>query len=222
MIFQQKTGCSILLLWLISGGLTAQSVHRTLRQGDTNYDKGDYTAAQSAYQKAANNIGRYNAGNAAMQQNQLQEAVDFYSAAAEKSTSATIKADALYNLGNAYLQQKKYSAAIKAYESSLRVAPNRPDAQKNLQIAKRQLQEPPPPPPSPPPPPPPPSTRPPRKSYLDQAEQTRQKEIPPSNIPPEIARQMLQKAVLPEEQQNARAYRELSPANRPSRLKKDW
>ncbi len=130
----------------------------------TDYDQGDYTAkAQSAYQKAANNIGRYNAGNAAMQQNQLQEAVDFYSAAAEKSTSAAFKADALYNLGNAYLQQKKYSAAIKAYESSLRVAPNRPDAQKNLQIAKRQLQEPPPPPPSPPPPPPPPSTRPPAK-----------------------------------------------------------
>jgi len=33
---------------------------------------------------------------------------------------------------------------------------------------------------------------------------------------------LLNEAVLSEEQKNAGAYRELAPANRPSRLKKDW
>lgn len=201
--------------------LTAQPAHRALRQGEELYDRGDFDKAQTAYQKADNSIGLYNAGNAAMQQNNLDEAENLFAAAAEKATSKAFKADALYNLGNALLLQKKYAAAIKAYESSLRAAPNRPDAQKNLQIAKRMMVPPPPPQPTPPPPPPPPSTRP-RLVYVDQAKSAQQKEIPPANMPPETARQMLTKAVLSEEQRNAKDYRELSPANKPSRLKKDW
>lgn len=220
-LMYQRIAGTLLLIFSISV-LSAQSAHRALRQGEENYDKGDFAKAQSAYGKATTSIGNYNAGNAAMQQNNLPDAITFYKAAAEKSTAKDFKANALYNLGNAYLQQKNYQEAIKSYENSLRLSPNQPDAKKNLQIAKRQLKEPPPPPPSsPPPPPPPPSPRP-QRTYLDQAVQARQKEIPPSNISPEAARQMLQKAVLAEEEKNARAYRELSPANRPSRLKKDW
>jgi len=217
----RKIGLSGFAVIFFVFGLCAQSAHGALRKGEVSYDRGDYAAAETAYQKAGNTIGGYNAGNAAFQQNNLSSAANYYRDAANKSTDAGVKADALYNLGNALLLQKKYAEAITAYESSLRFAPNQWDAKKNLQVAKQQALPPPPPNPPPPPPPPPPSPKP-QRYYVDQAQQTRVKEIPPSNIPPEQARQMLAKAVLPEEQKNAKAYRELSPANRPSRLKKDW
>ena len=204
---------------LFIGSLSGQSPHSVLRNGDEKYDQGEYAAALNAYLKANSAIGSYNAGNAAMQQENLNAAANYFNDAAKKSTSPALKADALYNLGNALLLQKKYAEAVKAFEGSLRLSPSQLDGKKNLQIAKRQLQEP--PPPNPPPPPPPPSTKP-QRYYVDQTLLSRQKETPPSNIPPETARQMLSRAVLPEEQKNAKAYRELSPANKPSRLKKDW
>lgn len=207
---------------LCLGPLLAQSEHFALRQGERLYDRGAYEKAQAAYEKLSSSAGRFNAGNAAYLQSDHAAAAQFFRESAERSTNAADKADALYNLGNACLLQGDFRAAIEAYERSLRLVPKRPDAQKNLQIAKRRLQAPPPPtPPPPPPPPPPPSPRP-RQTYLDQAVSPRQREIPPANLPVEEARRLLNQAVLSEEQKNAGAYRELSPANRPSRLKKDW
>ncbi|MBC7774463.1 MAG: VWA domain-containing protein [Phycisphaerae bacterium] len=220
----KKKGVSTAIVLLLAGYLSAQSEHSALRQGERYYDKGDYEKAQEAYQKSKSSAARYNAGNAAYLQSEYAEAAQFFREAAEKSLSPADKSNALYNLGNACLLQGDYRAAIEAYERSLRLVPKRPDAQKNLQIAKRKLQEPPPPPqspPPPPPPPPPPSVRP-RQNYLDQASPSRKKEIPPTNLPADTARRLLNEAVLSEEQKNAGAYRELAPANRPSRLKKDW
>lgn len=217
-LFYLKTFAIALILLLSTASLPAQSGHSALRQGDANYDRGDFLKAQTAYNKVPNFSGYYNAGNAAMQQGKLEIAVAYYQKALERSTSPAQTADALYNLGNAYLLQKKYLDAIKVYENSLQISPKRPDAKKNLQIARQQLQ---PPPPILPPPPPPPSTKP-RRYYVDQAAKGRQKEIAPDKIPPHIARQMLSKAILAEEQKNAKIYRELSPSNKPSRLKKDW
>jgi Ca-activated chloride channel family protein len=217
-------GKTMLLLLLGSGvatTATAQNNHRDLRSGDVYYEKQDFAAAQTAYQQAGGATGNYNAGNAAAKQQSLEDAAGFYQAALSKTSDPQRKADAWFNLGNVLLQQRKFADAIKAYESSLRLLPNQADAQKNLQIAKRQLQQP--PPPTPPPPPPPPQRQPPpRRNYLDQALSSRLRETPPASLPPETARQMLSKAVLSEEQKNARAYRELSPATRASRLKKDW
>ncbi|MDO8365394.1 MAG: VWA domain-containing protein [Saprospiraceae bacterium] len=217
----KKKGVSTAVLLLVAGGLSAQSEHNALRQGERYYDKGDYEKAQAAYQKSKSSTARYNAGNAAYLQSEHVAAAQFFRDAAERALSPVEKADALYNLGNACMLQGDYKAAIDAYERSLRLLPKRPDAQKNLQIAKRKQQQPPPEAPPPPPPPPPPSVRP-RQNYLDQASTSRQKEIPPTNLPPDAARRLLNEAVLSEEQKNAGTYRELAPANRPSRLKKDW
>lgn len=218
----KKKGVSVAVILLITGHLSAQSEHLNLRQGDRYYDRGAFDKAQTAYQKSSSSVAKYNAGNAAYLQSNFDLSAQLYREAAERSVSPSDKANALYNLGNACLLNGDYEAAIEAYERSLRLFPKRPDAQKNLQIAKHKLQEPPPQtPPPPPPPPPPPSPRP-RQSYLDQASNTRTKEIPPGTLPPEAARRLIQEAVLSEEQKNAGAYRELAPANRPSRLKKDW
>lgn len=206
-----------------SASLNAQADHRILQEGDRFYDLGNYQQAAAVYRKGQSGIARYNAGNAVFRQGRYAEAIGLYREAVDKSTSFSARADALYNLGNAYLLQGQYREAIEVYESSLRLWPNRPDAKKNLKIARKKLQEPPPEtPPPPPPPPPPPSNIPPQKNYLDQPQQPGKPEAPPANLPRETALRLLEEAILPEEQKNARTYRELSPATRPSRVKKDW
>ena len=217
----KKKSVSTAIILLFAGYLSAQSEHNALRQGERYFDKGDYEKAQSAYEKSESSAGLYNAGNAAYLQSEHAAAAELFRKSAEKSLLPAEKADALYNLGNSYLLKGDYAAAIEAYERSLRLVPKRPDAQKNLQIAKRKKKEPPPSPSPRPPPTPPPNLRT-RQNYLDQASPGRQKEIPPANLSPDAARRLISDAVLSEEQKNAGAYRELAPANRPSRLKKDW
>jgi Ca-activated chloride channel family protein len=219
MWWKKKLPAAIFLLCFLGTQAEAQSTHRALVNGDQKYDRSDYDAAQTAYEKAGSALGFYNAGNAALQLKNLASAALNFQKAVELSNDKSLKSDALYNLGNTLMLQNKFPEAIKAYESSLRLNPNRPDAQKNLQIAKRSNL---PPPPQPPPPPPPPPSNKPRQIYLDRALQPRQKEQAPAEIPAETARQILSKAVLKEEEKNAKAYRELSPANKPSRVKKDW
>jgi len=217
----KKTGITTTLFLLFSGFLSAQSEHGILRQGEQLYDRGEYEKAKTVYQKSTSPDARYNAGNAAYLHSDYDLSAQLYREAAEKSILPTEKADAWYNLGNTCLLKGDYQEAVEAYERSLRLVPKRPDAQKNLQIAKRKLQAPPPDAPPPPPPPPPPTVRP-RQNYLDQATSSRHAERPPAYLSPDDARRLLDKAVLSEEQKNAGTYRELAPANRPSRLKKDW
>lgn len=218
-----------ILLFLALGftpTLRSQSAHKQLQQGDQLYDKKEYGKAEAAYKKAAAGYAAsYNAGNAAFQQGKYEDAAELFKIAGNAGADAAAKADAWFNMGNAYLQAGKYDEAIKAYESSLRKQPNRADAKKNLQIAKKKKKEaenpPPPPPPQKPPPPPPPAPRP-QNNYLDRAQQARKPEQPQRNLSPEAAKLLLDAMVKPEEQRNAQDYRELSPATRPSRVKKDW
>ncbi|MCA0238366.1 MAG: tetratricopeptide repeat protein [Bacteroidetes bacterium] len=203
----------------------SQSAHNRLQSGDAHYDKKEYGKAEAAYKSAAGGYAAsYNAGNAAYQQGKYEEAAELFRIAVNAGADAAAKSAAWYNMGNAFLQAGKYSEAVKAYESSLRQQPNRPDAKKNLQIAKRkqqQKEDPPPPPPQKPPPPPPPTPRP-QPNYLDRAPQTQRAEQPRRNLSPEAAKLMLEALVQPDEQRNAQDYRELSPAVKPTSGKKDW
>jgi hypothetical protein len=62
----------------------------------------------------------------------------------------------------------------------------------------------------------------PKTVYLDQANVGRQKEAAPPPLSAEAARLLLAKSVTQEEQKNALEYRELAPATKPSKVKKDW
>ncbi len=218
-----------LLLALLAGlplFLGAQSSHRQMQEGDRLYDQRSWSAAEATYRKAgASAAAAYNSGNAAYQQGKLEAAADQFKKATAGAPSAAARSDAFFNLGNAYLFQGKYREAIAAYENSLRRQPNRYDAKKNLQIAKRKYQEqqdpPPPSPQAPPPPPPPPSVKP-QRNYLDQAVNPQKREQPSGNLTAAAAKQILETTVSADEQRSAKQYRELSPATRPSRVKKDW
>jgi len=222
MIERQKC----ILVWgLLLAFAPVQAQNGQLRKGDKLYDQQKYDEAQIAYRDAvAGPIASYNAGNAAYQQGKYVEAATLYQNAERTAGDAPFKAKALYNLGNAYLKDGKYTEAIEAYKGSLRSLPNQPDAKKNLQIAIKKLreQQDPPPPPIPPPPPPPPPKQRPRNNYLDQANAGRKQEVPGGGLSPEAARNLLETRVTKQEQANAQQYRQLAPAVRPSRTKKDW
>lgn len=132
---------SALLFVFFPALLNAQSYHGRMRQGDRLYDEKSWNAAETAYRKAGTGATAwYNVGNAAYQQGKYEAAAESF----KKATVATTKeasSDAFYNLGNALMQQGKYKEAIAAYENSLRRQPNRFDAKKNLQIAKKKLKE---------------------------------------------------------------------------------
>lgn len=213
-------GLTTLLFILWSALLLAQASHSQLRAGEQHYDDKNFPKAETAYGEASGDpVAQYNAGNAAFQQGKYDIAADWFRKAA--AAPSAIRADAFYNLGNALMLLGKYREAVDAYERSLRLRPNQPDAKKNLQIARNKLREqqdpPPPPPPAQKPPPPPP----PRNDYVDQAKQPPKKEVPTGMSAGE-ARQLLDGTIEQEETKNARQYRALPPEANPGRAKKDW
>ena len=220
---QKNTLVAMLLLFLPLAAV-AQSAHRQMQQGDRLYDKKEWSKAEESYRKSGPGAdASYNAGNAAYQQGKYDVAAESFKKAAA-ATTPEARSDAWFNLGNALLQQGKYREAVTAYENSLRQRPNRFDAKKNLQIAKKKLKEqenppPPPPPQNPPPPPPPPK---PRQNYLDRAQNPPKKEVTSGPLGAEAAKNILSKTVVPDEAKSAREYRELAPSTKPSRVKKDW
>ncbi len=220
MLHFQNCKLPLLLPLLLPLQLFAQSAHRQLQQGDRLYDEKSWSAAEETYRKAEPSAAAsYNVGNAAYQQGKYEIAAESLKKAATAATPEA-RADAFFNLGNAYLQQGKFKEAIAAYEKSLRQQPNRFDAKKNLQIAKKKLkeqEEPPPPPPPPLPPPPPP-----QRNYLDRAQQPQKREVPSGGLSPDAAKQILTTIVAPDEEKSAREYRTLAPSTKPSQVKKDW
>lgn len=220
--FQKNTALLPLLLAALPALLPGQNSHGQLRQGDRFYDRQDYSRAEQAYRQAEGPLAAYNAGNAALQQNKLDEAAGLFRRAAETAAAPATKSDAWYNLGNVYLKQGKFEEAFAAYQKSLRLQPNFPDAKKNLEIARQKMQRQEPPPPEPPPPPPPPKTPPPRNRYLDQPAQPRQREVPSGGMSPAEVQRLLETVVTPAEQRSAREYRELAPSTAPAGTRKDW
>lgn len=195
-----------------------QSEHWRLWMGVYQYQQKSYASALAYFNASGKTPAAfYNAGNAAFQLEQYENAADKWVTAAEFWKNQPQSADAWYNAGNAFLAAGQFETAIEAYQKSLRLQPNRPDAKKNLRIA--QLLAPPPPavtPPPPPPPPPPPA----RNQYLDQGRGIR--ETAPLPLSPEAARKLLETAIAPVENESARQYRRLAPSNKAAKGEKAW
>lgn len=230
--------------------LTAQSAHKLLREGDRQYEQSNYREAEQAYrqaseQKSAPPGAIYNTGNAVYQQGNYAASEKLFEQAAQAAGNKTMQADALYNLGNARLKQQKYQEAVQAYENSLRLRPGDPQTKVNLQLAKKKLQQeqqkqqqqnqqnqqP--------------------NQQQNQQDQQQNQQTPqqpqqnqgqnqPQDQPqqqpkdqqsrqasdgrmnPEQARRLLETAVAPEDQRNARKYREMEPGKHQKAPKKDW
>src|SRR6476620_5405397 len=95
------------------------------RNGNKQFDKGNYTDAEANYKKALdkkNNIpeATFNLGDAVYQQKRYDEAAKQFQLSAQTNTDKSVKAKAYHNLGNTYLEQQKWEDAVKAYKEALK------------------------------------------------------------------------------------------------------
>lgn len=136
---------SLILLVFIGQSLAAQAGHRSLRKGDRAYEEGNYSQAQTDYEKSleANNSaqGNYNLGNSFFEQGEYEEAAKRYEEAAGLAEDDNIRSNAYRNLGDAYFLQQDFEKSVDAYKESLRIDPDDVETKYNLSKALRQLQQ---------------------------------------------------------------------------------
>ncbi|MDE0399211.1 MAG: tetratricopeptide repeat protein [Candidatus Poribacteria bacterium] len=138
----------ILLASLLVGWIGGWS--RAMKTGNEAYQHGDYSAAQVAFQEATlqkpeNPVAHYNLGAVLYRSGKFGEAAQAFREALARhggETGDTLNlAHIYYNLGNAQFKTGDLRRAIEAYRHSLRLNPQDDDAQYNLALALRLVQQ---------------------------------------------------------------------------------
>ena len=117
-----------------------------LRQGNRQFEKGDYKAAEKDYRKALelnkeSVKGQFNLGTAVYKNNNFEESAKIYSNLAGNNTGRDIKSKVYHNLGNSLLQSKEYEKSILAYKNALMNDPKNVNTKYNLEYAKMMLKK---------------------------------------------------------------------------------
>lgn len=126
--------------------LAPQKEKKETRIGNSQFEKQNYTDAESSYKKALdikNNMpeATFNLGDAVYEQKRYDEAGKQFQLSAQTHADAQVKAKAYHNLGNSFLQQKKYEDAVMAYKDALKLNPQDQDTKYNLAYANAMLQK---------------------------------------------------------------------------------
>jgi tetratricopeptide (TPR) repeat protein len=106
-----------------------------------NYKQAEKEYRTAADLELGNPKALYNLGNALYQQGKWEDAAERFDKAAQYSSNKADLANTLHNLGNALLKQNKFKEAVDAFENSLRLHPGDPATKTNLQMAKKKLQK---------------------------------------------------------------------------------
>ena len=114
------------------------------RNGNKQFDKGNYTDAEANYKKALdkkNNMpeATFNLGDAVYEQKRYDEAAKQFQLSGQTNTDKNIKAKAYHNLGNSYLEQRKWEDAVRAYKEALKQNGKDADTKYNLAYANAML-----------------------------------------------------------------------------------
>ncbi len=136
----------ILVFGLASVSLLAQGTKKLVREGNNQYDEGNFSDAEVQYRKALTDDpnyfkGKFNLGDAMYSQENYEEAGKIFNELAERALETEQKSDVYYNLGNTLLSAQKYKEAIEAYKRSLRLNPNDYDSKYNLEYARKKLSD---------------------------------------------------------------------------------
>ncbi len=133
----------------------AQKEYFDVRQGNSDYNKEQYTEAEVNYRKGLDKNGNsfeghFNLGDALFKQQKYPEAAEEFQKAGAllqpkngKYTDADKKklAQVYHNLGNAFYAQQQYDKAVGAYKQSLMANPKDDETRYNLIKAMEMLQE---------------------------------------------------------------------------------
>jgi Ca-activated chloride channel family protein len=140
----KKAVAAMLLLMAVSA--SAQTDRQYVRQGNKQFQTGDFGNAEVSYRKAIEKNPRnpqavYNLGNALLAQNKDSAAVVQFESAAKLETNPLRKYQSFHNLGVICQSHKMYGEAIEAYKNALRLNPNDDETRYNLVLCQRQKQK---------------------------------------------------------------------------------
>lgn len=135
---------ALLLLFVFSAG--AQSDKEIIKEGNVAYNKKDYPAAATEYNKVVqknpdNVTAQYNLGNALYKSEKKEEAIGAYDKSISKLTTPVEKSNAYYNKGVVLQNENKLPECIDAYKNALKLDPANEDARQNLQKALKKQKE---------------------------------------------------------------------------------
>ena len=136
----------LFILSLITVNLSAQSEKKMVREGNSQFEDGNFSDAEIEYRKALDKKpgyfkGTFNLGDAMYAQENFEESGKLFAEVAEGVHPDELKAGAWYNLGNSLMKEQKFKESIEAYKNSLRLKPTDPDAKYNLAYARKKLDE---------------------------------------------------------------------------------
>jgi Ca-activated chloride channel family protein len=141
----KNKGLFVVLFMIFVQGLSGQSAHQLLRNGDKLYGSDRFLDASRQYEEAAklspNFKSFYNLGNAYYQQQKYKEAQKAYEKAAEQETDNQKLSDVWHNLGNTRFLSQEYDKSVEAYKKSLQYRPNDKETIENLLKARKLLQK---------------------------------------------------------------------------------
>ena len=137
---------SLFLSFMLSSSLLAQKENTLLRQGNKQYEKGNYKEAEKDYRKALevnkeSVKGKFNLGTAIYQEKNFEESAKLYGDLAGKNQDRDIQSGIYHNMGNSLLEAKQYDKSILAYKNALMNNPSDLDTKYNLEYAKMMLKK---------------------------------------------------------------------------------
>jgi tetratricopeptide (TPR) repeat protein len=126
--------------------LPSQNAKKQLREGNENYLKNDFKAAEEKYIMALNQssdyfTARYNLANNYYKQKRYKEASESYESLIPQATTNDMKAKLWHNLGNSQLQAEQYEKSIVSYKNALRINPSDAQTRYNLAYAQQKLKK---------------------------------------------------------------------------------
>ena len=139
--------CIVLIFMGLSCSVAlAQEDLKHIREGNKQYEQGEYEMAGESYQKAlsenANSSqGTFNLGDASYKQEKYEEAAAQFEIFALRENNKTDVAKSYHNLGNSLMMKKKYAKSVEAYKNSLRNNPDDASTKYNLAYAQKKLAE---------------------------------------------------------------------------------
>lgn len=136
----------IIMVFVCSRSLIAQSDKKYIREGNREYEKNKYPDSEISYRKATDKNKNsadavFNIGDALYKQKKYEDAGKEFVENVKMNEDRNKKSAAMYNLGNSLIRADKVSESIDAYKGSLKLNPENDQAKYNLAYAQDLLRK---------------------------------------------------------------------------------
>jgi Ca-activated chloride channel family protein len=137
----------LIILVLLSGkSLLAQKNDQLMEEGNTLYQKNEFTKASEVYEQILkdqpdNLVAEYNLGITNYKIGNTKKAAVFFAMLVKRAKDISLAEKAYYNLGVLLLKSQKLQQAATAFENALKLDANDTECRENLQLVLNKLKE---------------------------------------------------------------------------------